>query len=452
MIYQVLLICALSTVIAGGAYYFIKIDKLYIIAGILISFLITSLLVSVSWNFIKADKLSFNEYWNGYELEAIHQIQPCHRDGACAYEYNCDPYQQIHTRTVTDSNGNVSTETYFTTEYHRCPFVTEEWLFSINTSLGKYPIARNFPENPQGWRFGVPILNNVSKGYPDFWIQAKNRIDAGKPGPVTKRMPYDNYLLASDKTILNQYNDKIQELLNQKLLPELTSNVYNFYYANKVHFVGVGLQNKDQWQTQLAYLNSGFGTELQGDVHLVIIRGEAVQPDQYIAALKAYWTNPAIFADNAISKNTVIIALGTSQDNTTVSWARAITGMPLGNEYMLHEIQNKLPTISLTPETVIGTVTSEFYRDGEKIKARSIKSDGALYTILWGINNPESKFKRISMSGNNENDNGSGFGYLANEVEPSDVQKFIITLVTLVIVITIWGVILWQTSYSKKYI
>jgi len=430
---QILIAIAITIVVAVVLWKLELVEPTTVIVGSVIAVILSVGIILAGWSIFKADKLSFNEYWNGYEKEAIFQVQQCSRDSGCAFTYACDPYQVAHTTTSTDSKGNVTTSTYYTTEYHSCPYVTQEWLFSIDTTLGDYFIARTISDHPQEYRAGNGIPN-VARGVPNFWNAAKIRIDAGRPGPVTKRMKYDNYLLASDKTILNQYSDKIKELLDAKLLPKVTSNIKDHYYADKVYFVGYQPEDRGLWEDYLSYLNAGFGTELQGDVHLVITQNASIQPDSYITALKAYWSNPAVFDDDAISKNSVIIALGAKDGK--VAWARAITGMPLGNELMLHEIQSKLVGVPMTPNDVIGYVASEFYTKDGKTKARSVAADGGLYRILWGLDNPASKFKRVSMSGGDKDDNGSGFGYLSEEIQPSDTQQLFIMLIALIPIAT----------------
>ena len=418
-----------------------------IVASALIALVIVPLTTWAGWNIAKNNNLSFNEYWNGYELRADWKQIPCRKDGPCIHEYDCDPWIHIHTETYTDSNGNTQTRTYPHTHYHSCPYTTEEWTFGIDTTLGYYTIASHWlPTNPDShrWRAGITVPSRLYSGIPEFWAAAKARIDAGKPGPVTKRMKYDNYILASDHTILKQYSDRIEGYRSKNLFPDVAHAIRDFYYADKAHFVGYEPSDAAAWQNALMRMNAALGGELQGDLHLVIVQWPDIdrEPDAYITALKAYWASPKAFGDNALSKNAIIVLLGT-KDGTTVAWARALTGMPLGNETMLVAIQNKLRGIPLTPESVIGSTEGQFYtkedeEGNKKLKVRGVHDNGALEQILWGLEEPGTKFARVSMTGKDGDDIGGGFLYLASEIEPTFWQKFWIVFVCFWCALPVW--------------
>ena len=436
--------------------------KEFIIGSVIISLITAPITVFAGWSLAKANNLSFNEYWNGYEKTAQWEITTCSRDGPCVHEYSCDPYlvHVIDSYAYTDSDGNYHPEvSHWETHYHDCPYTTEEWTFTIDTTLGSYTVAaNNLPTNPDShrWDGWVAVPTNISSGIPSFWAAAKQRIDSGKPGPVTKRMQYDNYILASDKSILNQYSDKIEQYTKDKLLPDVANSVHEFYYADKVYFVGYEPIDKKFWQTTLMYLNAALGTELQGDLHIVIVQNAKIsaEKDAYITALKAYWSDPKVFGDDTVSKNAIIVVVGT-EDGQTVSWARATTGMPLGNEYMLNQIQNKLPGTALTPEALIGIVNGEFYttvndKNETKLKVRGLHGNGILNRLLWGLDDAQTKFKRVSMTGNSEDDNGNGFLYLADELEPSDGEKILFAIIGFGVSMLVWaGAILYGERIQK---
>lgn len=428
-----------------------KWSKLSYAIGAVVSVLSIVLLFNLAFAFVKQDKLSYNEYWNGYELQADHLVYTCTRDGPCIHGYNCDPYEVIHY--TYDSKGNI-TGSYTTTEYHHCPYTTEEWKFVVKTTLGDYEIAgHNLPNDPSNhqWRPSHDIPGDIPVGIPPFWQAARNRLDAKKPGPVTKRMQYDNYILASDETILNQYSDKIEEFKANNILPGPAKDVRDFYYADKVY--SVGFSNGAGFSDSLSYLNAALGTELQGDLHLVIAQNSIIsaQPDAYITALKAYWTSKE-FGDNTISKNSLIVLLGTD-DGKTISYARAITGMPLGNEYLLQKIQSLVGT-QLTPEVVLGQSNGEIYvRDDGKTKVRAVHGKGALERLLWGLDDPATLFKRVSMTANDAEDVGTGFGYLSDQIQPSESQQFWISLIVgLLSTLVVWGSVYYYGLESEdKY-
>lgn len=408
-------------------------------AGTLFATLIFVLVFSIgSWQLGKNNKLTFNEYWNGYEVGNYMEVTVCTRDGRCYHEYNCDPYLVAHTST--DAKGN--TTTTFTTEYHSCPYTDEEWSFVVQTTLGNYTVGDHwFPTNPDSRRFrwDVPVTADVPSGIPKFYQEVNDRISTGKPGPVTKRMQYDNYILASDESILKTYSDKIEGFKQAGLLPDIYKTVHTFYLAEKTYFVGYDSNDKTEWQNLVNKLNAGLGTELQGDLHLVITQNAAIDADKdaYLTSLKAYWTNPAIYEDDTLSKNSILVVIGT--DGNVVTWARATTGMPLGNEYMLSQIQNRLTNEMLTPSNIIGSIEGEIYdKDGKK-KARPILNNaGVLTNVLWGIDDPASRFARVSMTGNDEGDVGSGFGYLSDEIRPTELHRTLTMVLMLAIIIAMW--------------
>lgn len=427
--------------------------KEYGIGMAIISLILAPLVTIIGWNIAKSNNLTFYEYWNGWEKEAQWVKITCTRDGPCRYAYECDPYIVMVTYLCNcDSKGACQTCTRPETRYHSCPYCKEEWTFIVDTTLGSFTIAEHrLPENPQAnqWRvspWGIPkwVIDRAGAGVPSFWAAAKARINAGVPGPVTKRMQYENYILASEQTILKQYSSLVDEYQSLQLLPSVQSGIYDFYYADKVYFVGHAPKDAQEWQTALMYLNAALGTELQGDLHLVIVQNETISrnPDSYILALKAYWQNKAVFGTNAISKNSVIVVIGT-KDGERIEWARAITGMPLGNEQMLVALRSQLKGILLTPATVLGSVKGEFYYkeadDGvKKLKVRGFHGNGVIERILWGLDDPRTKFARVSMKALDPEDVGGGFRYLESEIQPTDGQKGWIVFSTFVVSLGVW--------------
>ncbi|MBI2449924.1 MAG: hypothetical protein HYV47_00130 [Candidatus Nealsonbacteria bacterium] len=417
--------------------------KEYLIGILVISIALVPSVTAIGWKIAKSNNLSFNEYWNGWEKEAVWTVIPCSRDGPCRNTYSCDPYVVMVPYTVCDSKNNCTTQYRAETRYHNCPYANEEWTFGVDTTLGFYSIdSYRFPENPQAhrWRSYEPIpqyaINRAGSGFPTFWSAVKARLDAGKPGPVTKRMTYQNYLLASDQTILKQYSSEIERFNALKLLPPVKSNIVDMYYADKAQFIGYTPKDAGDWQRNLMYFNAALGMELQGDLHLVIVQNETISanPDAYLLALKAYWHNKDVFGDDAISKNSIIVVVGT-KNGDSVAWVRAVTGMPLGNEQMIVAIRNfPWENVPLTPDAVIGTVNGEFYTaaqdDGsKKIKIRGVHNGGALERIIWGLDKPQTKFNRVSMK---------DFNYLSGEIEPTGKQKFWILFVTFLVCLPVW--------------
>lgn len=402
----------------------------------------------IGWEVARGNLVEFNEYWNGWEVRVVKEDIVCTKDGSCYYEYDCDPYLVPVTYSCNcDSKGNCSTCVRLETHYHSCPYVDVESHYSIETTLGAYDVdSHRLPDDPQAHRWDkserVPqwVIDKAGVGAPPFWLAAKNRIETGDPGPATKRMTYKNYILASDRTILKAYSAEIEKYEKAGLLPKLTHDIHTFYLADKAYFVGYTPPDAKAWQLGLGKLNAGLGTELQGDLHLVIVQHEQVNanPDAYALALKPYWQNTQVFDRDALPKNAIVVIVGTA-DSQTVTWARAFTGMPIGNEEMLLAIQNRLKGAALTPDSVIGMIRGQIdWNNGNKPKVQSSHTGGVLATVLWGLDNPEFRFRRYSMQAKDPGDIGGGYLYLMGEIQPTGSQKFWIGFVCFIICCLVW--------------
>ena len=400
-----------------------------------ISIVIVPLVMAFGAKIARNNNLTFYEYWNGWESQAIAEEIKCTRDGPCWYEYDCDPYTvQVSYQDCTGTGADRKCTTKYRTEtrYHSCPYVDTETNYIVSTTLGDYTIAEHrFPENPDArrWRSGkqVPdyVIGKVGVGAPDFWLRAKERIESKKPGPVTKREAYVNYILASDRTILRQHSEEVQEYKSAKLLPDFQSGVYDFYYANKVYLVGYKTAYEAEWQKQLAYLNAAFGTDLQGDLHLVLVQNERISknPDAYALTLKAYWQNQKKFGKNGLSKNATVVVIGT-EDGASIKWARAFSGMPLGNEKLLVVIRDEMRG-ALIPDEVM-----------KKLK-----------THLWGESDKNTRFARVSMTGK-KGSNGGGFDYLGKEVPLTSNQNIAILAAAFFVSMFVWLV---AAAYGDRW-
>jgi hypothetical protein len=406
----------------------------------IVSVAVAPLACWAGWSMARANVLSFEEYRNGWELEAVEEIVPCEVNGRCRYVYEC------HCRDVCRSRDADGDCTHWDEECDECPYFNFERNVYIRTTLGDFPIAWLAPEAYLVERktSGMPPgFGPDDYTVPQFWLDCQARVESGRPGPVTKRTRYDNYILASDRTILKQHSGMIDHYWEARLLPPIQFATYDHYHADKVSFVGQRAEDERAWQTALSYLNAALGCELRGDLHLVILRDPdgVVDPDAYALALKAHWQNPDVWGDDCLGHNGIVVVLGTA-DGETVAWARAQTGMPLGNEHLMVAIRNELPGAPLTPESVIGPVRGAFYTresDGE-LTVRGTGESGALRRILWGLDDPQTRFVRVSMTANDPDDVGGGFLYLDSEIQPKAGQKLAIVMVTFLLTSMVWVV------------
>jgi hypothetical protein len=462
--FELLFIGSLIAVAVGGVLWlvlhYVKSDyKLTPIEMIISTAALLALVVPLtSWVGTKLafqNQVSYNEYWGGYETQALISKTTCERDGSCVNTYSCDPYEVWETSGYYDSSKPpkwVDTS-HYVTHYHDCPYATEEDSYYVNTTVGQYTIAANiFPPYAQEWRSGSGF-DGVSRQIPSAWSAAKQRLDSGNPGPVTKENSYDNYILASSSTILHQYSPSIKSYQDKGLLPKLNHQVYNFYYLDRVYAVGVNLPNIGAWQTAINRFDAAIGASLQGDVYVVIVDANKVtDPDDYANALTAYWESPA-FGKDAISKNAIVVVLGT-KDGKTVSYARAKTGMPVGNEEMLYAIKDQLAGVALTPDAVLGNPTPSISVAGKNTYKVTINhttpNQGALEAVVWG----QHAFARVCMTCQSENDKkgGVGYSYLKSEIQPSGGQQVLICLVIFLLSCGVWGgAVYFGAPYARQF-
>ena len=404
----------------------VKIKKMenvsFLITSLIISLLILPLAIYGGWTIGKNSKLTFNENWNGWEKEAIFLRTQCERDGACEHTYDCDPYIVMVPYSC-GSSKYPATCYRPETRYHQCPYETEEWSFYVNTTLGKYAISTHrFPDNPlqHVWRRGeYPSqyeINYAGVGIPIFWAAVKARLDSGYPGPVTMVRDYKNYILASDNTILKKYDGDIVYFGN--LIPSPVIKITNFYQAKKVYYIGYKPINDSIWQNKLSYLNGSLGHDLEGDMRVIIVHNDKISNNlkRYANALQASWQSWKLWKEDAISKNSLILILGTNNDST-ISWTQSFTGMPIGNELLLESINSDLIGKPLTPD-----IFSVIVNDSLKIV-----SSGQVANIA--INSSDTKFKRQHMK---------GYEYLRGEIQPTKTAK-----VWTLIIATILGCLCW---------
>jgi hypothetical protein len=425
---------------------------------------------AISTSIAKNNDQTFNEYWNGFETATRLDVQGCERDGSCRNTYSCDPYTVVEIEFYTDSEGKSQSRMVTRTKYHSCPYSSEETSYYVDTTLGSYTIGSNLMTGTP-YRGGMGIPQGQVLSAPAFWTEAKTRVDAGNPGPVAKVATYKNYLLASESTIFKRYSNRIDEFRASNLLPDPTSGISGFYDASKAYFVGVDPKQVDieEYSKDVAALSASFGTFLQGDLHVVFVDAESVgDPTDYGNSLMAYWQSHEL-GKNALAKNTMVVVIGVesyvapaleealdpamptipvpiplplpeNDDSATlitpiipegagvVAWAKTYTGMPLGNESLITEVES-----NLKGEVLDGNLLG---RPSYDIKnATMVESDGVLENMLFGKN----KFERVSMSALDENDSGSGFGYLSDEWVPDAALMTLIYFISSALVLIVLG-------------
>jgi hypothetical protein len=379
--------------------------------------------------------VTYKENWSGFETRANWWKTTCSEDGPCIHCYDCHPYteEEEYDCSYTDSDGEEVSRTCTreVTRYHSCPYTTEEWTFTVDTSTGdKVTMGYHwFPTNPQQHRwkswgdFWLPRLpSSVRSGVPANWQAASDRLAANQPGPVVFRHAYPNYILAAERTILRTFSSKIEYYAKAGLLPAFRTQVIGDYTGDRVYFVGS--RPEGDWRTASNYFNGALGAEREGDLHLVIIDASKVAPgdaDDYIGALVAYWQGQD-FGKDTLSKNGIVLVLGTT-DNKTVAWARGATGMPSGNELLALELRENLAGKSLDPATIFGNPTATIEAGG---KLKVAHTAGAIESIFWGPGG----FKRVSMK---------EYQYLKHEIKPTPEQMVWLYAIIFILSLIAWA-------------
>lgn len=366
--------------------------------------IVTPVVFSAGSSAYRSSIAEYQEFWNGLEVEAVQSVKTCEYNGYCAHTYNCDPYWE--TEYYTDSEGNRQSRQV--TKYNSCPYSTHEVDYYVTDTLGnKHYFGDNFflPDAKE-WRGGSGLPSGVPREIPVKWQEAKGRLDVGNPGGVTEIHGYSNWILALQHTVLDKYSDTIPYYLDKEQLPVVANYIHDLYHTEKAYFIG--LQPEDvgdpaKWHEETQRFNGKFGAEKQGDLHVVVVNNELItEPDRYAQALNAYWLSSDYLGQNTLSKNGVVLIFGITPEKTysqqkaeyeksdtqqsgglipgvgvvqsggllpgldsvqsgtpnkksppqKVTWVRAFTGMPEGNEILASK---------LSSDDFVQTVSSQFY-------------------------------------------------------------------------------------------
>lgn len=431
MIWFTLVSLSVFTIVAVCVFMFTKFDPLPFIAAIFVGTLLSVGTYAVGFNVAQNEAQTYNEYWDGFETGVVTDVTECNRDGSCVNEYQCDPYTVMESETYYDSDGKSHTRMVTKTKYHDCPYSTEETSFFISTTIGDFTAASHLMTGSE-WRAGSGRLVSAASA-PASWTAVKERLAAGNPGAVTAVHEYKNFLLASEVTLFKKYEGNMNDLLSNKLLPTPAAGVQNMYSAPKAYFVGgVGKKVDSNALTEsVAKLGGAIGHDLQGDLHVVFVPADKVgSPTDYTNSLMAYWQSKEL-KRNTVAKNSIIVVVGVDSNGVikgsldgepekgvAASWVKASTGMPVGNEAMLTEIESTLTGVQID-ENFIGNPKYNV------ANSKVVHSDGILESVIFGSNT----FERVSMSANDEGDKGSGFEYLKAEYKLSGGALAIIIVI-----------------------
>lgn len=430
----------------------------YIAGVILGSLVLVPSVFAIGRAWSVSDAASYQEFYNGVETSATIEPTNCEpgRSGndASAGRSNCrhqrnsgisytylEPY--IVTDTTCDSQGSCTTtsrtEYRPATAYIYYPYTTTEYEYIITDSIGgTYAFPGSYVKDEESFD-GTPIPESIPRADPQEWVDSRQNLDAGTPRPVTRLFNYDNYILAAQEEMLLPFSEDIDRYLEQDILPDHTDNIvknplYGFSssYADKVRLVGVEVNDEEVWQQTLMSFNAALGTELQGDLHLVLIDSTLVDsPTGYANALKAHWLSDD-FGRRAIAKNAIIVVAGVQDD--TIVWAQATTGMPFGNEVMLRGIVNFLPDTPLSPSEVIGAPSTVVSVDGEVSTVTLSSEPGVLEQVVL----QDFPFQRACMECLDEDGQQIGYKDLIAKVQPQPWQWTVMVIVIVALSSVYW--------------
>lgn len=369
------------------------------------------------------NQLTYNEMWNGFETEATKKSIKCYKDGSCVNTYSCDPEQKVVTkfRTVSDGKGGTRTEPYteIETVWHSCPYSKQETSYYVQTNLPNTTVSygRNLMTGEQ-YRRGTSIPGGQQTD-PAAWIEAKNRIDSGKPEGLTEKHTYENFIHATDNTYKKD-KTLVENYLSQGLLPSIQTGINSgrnskFYPVN---YTGI---NSD-YNLDVANLNGVMAAEKKhGDLRVVMINSESVDNQyDYTNALAAYWSSSEYFGKWALPKNALTVVIAVDPATSKVTWADAFTGMPIGNEAFMQSVK------SLAGKNANEKLIGRPYLLKDKT---IVRGEGELEKLIWS---DTSGFQRVSMSG--DDNEANGFTYLLSDIEPTKGAKITASV--------IWSIIL----------
>jgi hypothetical protein len=383
----------------------------------------------------------YHEYLNGNLIAAPDpHATRCEKDGWCEHTYQCDLEYHDWDEQVpsgTDSKGN----TIYTTIHHHdpiwhsCPYATWEYDYWVTDSLHqKFTLATNvFADDPQEWRDGSGIPGDVPRGAPQTWRDAKAAIERGDNPPTVMIHDYTNYLLAAQDSVLQAYSDKIDQFRDAGLLPDdkqLATAVHGVSTADKVVFQKVNVNGdvNNAWQDAVNHLNSQLGSELQGDLHVVVVpASEISSPADYATALLADWQSRRMDKEG-LAKNAILLVIGVSADGKSVEWTQAKTGIPEGNGPMLVALSNDLDGKAFDPVSLIGRPTA--HTDGDKVAFTPSK--GQVEQIVLR----DYPFQRPCMMCKDKDDHGLGYVYLKDSaLLPGWAEPVVVICVDFVMIV-----------------
>lgn len=418
----------LSSLLLGMGLYFFGVirgkHQGWWIPGIFILLLIPNI-VLVNWQFDKAvrSRATSIEYWHTSPERLFVNTVRCVRTkdkNPCQAVYRCDSYS-----CNCDDDG-------CHTCYHQCPYAAFELQHVEEYATGDTRIIRGnqLPEDPQGHRYRssepIPqsVIAEVGVGAPPLWLQYKEQAEQGIFRPVTLEKQYlnwfvalserDAYLGSVDSEWVQRFANRIPDLKRSPNSDDSIDFIYTVAYE-------MSPNERGEWVYWLNNMLPAAGMELQASVRVVLVEdADALEhPGEFATAVQIDWSSQK-HGENLLPKNSAVFVLFVEPGGGQIAKARVFTGMPIGN-VGLQTVENLEPILvsqPLEPERLMGGITTK--RGDGKIYYRISDNPGTITSLLWGLDNPNTKFVRVSMEDN--------FGNLRKLAKPSLEQSSLIVL------------------------
>ena len=436
----------------------------FVVVSLISGGVVMPLIGNYAWNAAIDSQVLRHENWNGWEAKPEAKPRTCSLNGGCVNHYDCNAHKVVDSHAYTDKNGYHSEVSH--TAWDSCPKFEQEVDYTLPTTLyvpvsvakvgEPAPATKNVvydmgdgwvPNGTPAWRGWEAEGHGVSGvlfGIPPKWAAAKARFDSGHPGPVTARVDYENVILASEYTIFQNYSNAVPGYQTAGVLPKVQATVHDQFLADRAYIMVPGA-NVAAMQQAVGYLNGDVGQDLQGDLHFLAVPDTKVSADRaenYFGAVMAYWKSSAMGLD-PLSKNGIVVVVGVNAANQ-ITWARAGTGMPVGNVDMISDFSKSVSDGGLVganfdAQTLFGSpsATVQWNAAKHKYKAVAIPGDGLVAKTLWGPN----KFDRVQMK---------DFKYLKDEIVPSPSQQKWIIFWCVFVSVIMWLIVAFVSFPSGR--
>lgn len=261
-----------------------------------ITFLLSVLVLSVGLFSATSD----TEIWNGAVTSKDRERVSCEH----SYQCNC---REVCTGSGKDRTCSTVCDTCYEHSYDY------DWM--VRTTIGNIEIDR---------------IDRQGSNQPPRWSIIKMN------DPVAKSHTYTNYIKGAKRNVLNREGVNITYPM-----PAYPSDIYDYYYINRAVDVGAGLNNIQEWNTQISLALRQLGPAKEVNLVLVFTK----YPQNYSEQLNSAWTSG--------KKNDVIVVMGI-EDNV-IAWTKVLSWTK--REDFKIGLRDELVGTKLDPVATIGIIS-----------------------------------------------------------------------------------------------